>query len=165
MRTNFLKSILCGVGKAEPIEVNVPEEYQDSPTANGDGVNQAYNALSNYENQLEALENSEELRLIYIHPQWQEFLRILHRARTAPENANNIHLEAQIRAWCLNHPQIGQMLAWFHHCTCRYGLSFDPFVILPRSRLLEVPTPVTDPEEQELQEGAPVAAAEAHSLR
>lgn len=75
--------------------------------------------------------------MIYSHPQWQEFLGVLYRARATPQNQiDPASLDVQIRSWCHNHPQISQMLAWFQHCTARYGLSFDPFETLPVSRLL-----------------------------
>jgi hypothetical protein len=34
----------------------------------------------------------------------------------------------------MNHPHISPLLAWFHACTAKYGLAFDPFSELPTSR-------------------------------
>ena len=92
---------------------------------------------------LNALELSEELRAIYSHPQWQEFMAVLYRSRCPPATTaySAADLDTQVRTWALQHPHINQLLAWFHQCTARYGLTFDPFASLPASR---APAPEAD---------------------
>jgi hypothetical protein len=137
-RTNLLKSSLNG--DKQDVET-VRESVVDVTTFTvGEGsceeTGNRWHPTTQCE-RVEALENSEELRMIYSHPQWQEFLGVLYRARATPQNAfDAASLEVQVRNWCQNHPQISQVLAWFHHCTARHGLAYDPFQDLPVSKLL-----------------------------
>jgi hypothetical protein len=144
-RTNLLKSILNG--DKQDVEI-VRESVVDITTFTvGEGsCEETGNRWPTQCERVEALENSEELRMIYSHPQWQEFLGVLDRARATPQNAfDAASLEDQVRNWCQKHPQISQMLAWFHHCTARYGLAYDPFQDLPVSKLLLATQNQSDP--------------------
>jgi hypothetical protein len=151
-RTNLLKSILNG--DKQEVET-ISESFVDMTTFTvGEGsceeTGNRWHPATLCE-RVEALENSEELRMIYSHPQWQEFLGVLYRARATPQNAfDAASLEIQVRNWCINHPQISQMLAWFHHCTARYGLAYDPFQDLPISKLLLAAQNQSDPASADL---------------
>ena len=97
----------------------------------GDSVNFDLRKMQN----LEALEKSLELKEIYSHPQWHEFLSVVNRANnTPPGTFTKQEIDLQMRDWALNHPQISQLLAWFHQCTAKYDLSYDPFTELPVSQ-------------------------------
>lgn len=88
-----------------------------------------------YAQRLSALEESEELRAIYSHPSWQEFARVMYNGKyAASTSATAFEFDQQMRQWAGSHPQIAPVIAWFHQCVARFGLSFDPYVAVPQCR-------------------------------
>lgn len=88
-----------------------------------------------YTQRLSALEESEELRAIYSHPSWQEFAGVLYNGKyAAATTATAFEFDQQMRQWAGSHPQIAPVIAWFHQCVARFGLSFDPYVYVPQCR-------------------------------
>jgi hypothetical protein len=144
-KTQLLRRILYGEdGKVDGLETD--ETVQEHP----DGLQAEKEPAIAYDtkhlpemswsvaDRLTALEASEELKAIYAHPQWHELMAVLCRARCAPLNESSTQdIASQVRSWAMNHPHISPLLAWFHACTARYGLAFDPFSELPTSRQQE----------------------------
>jgi hypothetical protein len=76
-----------------------------------------------------ALENSEGLYQLYNHPHWIKFMELVCVARTT----NGI---SRLREWACSHPQLLPLLHRFDQCTRKYGLTIDPFLFVPPSRLM-----------------------------
>jgi hypothetical protein len=76
-----------------------------------------------------ALENSEGLSYLYHHPHWIKFMELVCVARTT----NGI---SRLRDWACSHPQLFPLLHRFDQCTRKYGLTIDPFLFVPPSRLM-----------------------------
>lgn len=111
--------------------------FQEMPGESFDqkGSPSMHGMTEDYALRLNALEESDELRAIYSHPSWQEFARVLYNGKAAAAaSTTSYEFDHQMRQWAESHPQIAPVIAWFHQCTSRFGLSFDPYVSVPQSR-------------------------------
>lgn len=97
--------------------------------AGGRGNTNPNEAPSDLPARVAALEMSEELREIYSHPDWIKFVKLL-------ENVNSKRSRNTLRQWAESNHQLRPMIAWFHRCTEKYGLSFDIYNFIPPSRLI-----------------------------
>lgn len=80
------------------------------------------------EARLRALQDSEELCLIYNHPHWIKLMELVKAAQTGAKLR-------KLREWTCKHSQLGPLLIRFDQCAKMFGLTIDPFVFVPPSRL------------------------------
>jgi hypothetical protein len=82
-----------------------------------------------FSDRIAALESSEGFYHLYNHPHWIKFMELVCVARTT----NGI---SRLREWACSHPQLLPLLHRFDQCTRNYGLTVDPFLFVPPSRLM-----------------------------